>query len=356
MSILGRKSSVLQATASGAGSAHWPSATGRQARRRSTFRITALNWLEWFSLEDLMAPAFRALDAVRGRIDDYFAKPLILYVSGKFVTFNRPEDFEFTLASKTDVPVGRFPELMRLPADELKQEATQIREVEQRFTDLLATAMDSREDIGELMRGLELKLFSQDHGWREIMEDLVGQEPGFNDYRRIALAKYMQYLASRQEVLQSLYARAPATGNGSGDVAESGDPSLKETGIFDLTQVQFAPRGDNRMNRLPRGETVAVRFSDGAEMDMLIARHRFKLVQRDDALYLVDDAGRELALRQGRNLVGRHMGNDAVIDGSYRGASRKHLIIEPLGNGIARLTDLSSHGTFAPSRCLVSVT
>ncbi|RKZ38071.1 MAG: hypothetical protein DRQ37_00255, partial [Gammaproteobacteria bacterium] len=162
--------------------------------------------------------------------------------------------------------------------------------------------------------------------------------------------------ASRQEVLQSLYARAPAARSSSaGDAADSGDPSLKETGIFDLTQVQFAPRGDNCMNRLPRGETVAVRFSEGAEMDMMIARHRFKLVQRE-ALYLVDDAGRELALRQGRNLVGRHMGNDAVIDGSYRGASRKHLIIEPLGNGIARLTDLSSHGTFAPSRCLVSVT
>jgi hypothetical protein len=39
-----------------------------------------------------------------------------------------------------------------------------------------------------------------------------------------------------------------------------------------------------------------------------------------------------------------------VLDPVYRGVSRKHLIIEPVSETVALVTDISSHGTYVPEK------
>ena len=92
-------------------------------------------------------------------------------------------------------------------------------------------------------------------------------------------------------------------------------------------------------------------LSPGQEIGVMLSKQRFRLVCGKQC-YLVDDNGADYLLREGRNCVGRDEKSEVVVNASYRDVSRKHLIIELSGRNLARLTDLSSHGTFVPSSYL----
>ena len=64
---------------------------------------------------------------------------------------------------------------------------------------------------------------------------------------------------------------------------------------------------------------------------------------------LADPDGNELPLGEGRNVVGRHAGNEVVVDARFREVSRRHVVIAPLGTQLALVTDLSAHGSFVPA-------
>ena len=80
------------------------------------------------------------------------------------------------------------------------------RQVEKRFAQVLTQSIQESGLVGELMREVEIKLFSQDHGWRDLIENLNQCGPEHDAYKRLALVKYMQYLTARQEVVKTLYA------------------------------------------------------------------------------------------------------------------------------------------------------
>ena len=79
--------------------------------------------------------------------------------------------------------------------------------------------------------------------------------------------------------------------------------------------------------------------------------HPFKLVRADGA-YLVDENGKEYALRPRRSSVGRSAENDVAVDPGYRAISRKHLIIDFPSKDRVVFTDRSSHGTYLPLKYL----
>ena len=114
--------------------------------------------------------------------------------------------FDFALASRTEVPAAKVAELVRCDPAALEREATSIREVEKHFVEILSNALEGSAGIGPRLRELDLKLFSQDHEWRHIMRSLIEQGPEYDDFKRVALAKYLQYLGSRQDILRSIYA------------------------------------------------------------------------------------------------------------------------------------------------------
>ena len=286
-------------------------------------------------------------------------RTLVLQLDDRPVRFAGLAEFEFSLAGRTEFPVNRIGELLALAPVEIKRLATNIRQVEKRFADVLAEALDEPGAIGYLLRQMDLKLFSQDHGWRELVQALNTVEgSGYDDFKKIALVKYMQYLGSRQEVLRTIYLEKkyqrendhagaafdplatyaisaglpPCT-----SVAES--PAMHETAIFDdMTRILGNATGEPTLEPLPRGETICMNLRQAGEMALQISRqHDFRLVG-GTPMRLLDPTGAAYVLAEGRNVIGRHAGNEVVVDAEYRSISRRHLVIEPLGADFSRHT------------------
>lgn len=288
---------------------------------------------------------------IRAMIKAIFNKPLRLQIGEYSVSFNSLADFEFSLVGRTEVPVAKLVKLMTLDPQELKREAKSIREAETRFAETLSRTVEVPGSIGDLMRGLSLQLFSQDHHWRSIIEALAQQGAQYDEYKRVALVRYMQYLAARQEVLKALYQHRTAAVRQPG--IDTADPmsaaQARETAIFDLNQLPEAQQKAAAMRRLPRGETVSLRLAEGEQMELLLARHRFKLVRGTKEYFVIDDAGASHRLKAGANTVGRQEGNEVPVDPAHGSVSRRHLIIEVTPDLGIHLTDLSAHGTSVPA-------
>jgi hypothetical protein len=311
-------------------------------------------------------PVTRTANQLRSLFRKRARKPLVLELPGKTLVFSSPAEFEFGLASRIEFPVRKAARLVERGADELKAMAIKLRAVEKRFAAVFARCLEQPHRIGELLGELESGLLSRDHDWRDIVQALGEHGPEYDDFKNIALVKYMQYLASRQAVLRSIYMEkvqggldlpAPGADEQSADqpmLASMLPISYKETALFDLDQGGGSGAGGSdddgdgtqTLKPVPRGETICIRFMDGREVDIKLASHRYKLFPGKHFCLVDDASGVTHLLRPGRNVIGRHSGNEVVIDPAYLAISRKHVIIEPISDNAALLTDISSHGTF----------
>ena len=105
-------------------------------------------------------------------LTSFFSKGLSLEIDGKTITFNSLADFEFSLNGRTNVPGSKMADLAKKTPPELKQEAKSIKAVEKKFVEFLSRDTEDSTSISTLMGGLDVHIFSQDHGWRDIMISL----------------------------------------------------------------------------------------------------------------------------------------------------------------------------------------
>ena len=311
-------------------------------------------------------PVTRTANQLRSLFRKRARKPLVLELPDKTLVFSSPAEFEFGLASRIEFPVRKAARLVERSADDLKGMAIKLRAVEKRFAAVFARCLEQPYRIGELLAELESGLLSKDHDWRDIVEALCQHGPEYDDFKNIALVKYMQYLASRQAVLRSIYLEKVQGGlelqSSVSEESSAEEPMLasvlplsyKETALFDLDQgggggaggSDGEDDGTQTLKPVPRGETICVRFIDGRELDIKLASHRYKLFPGKHFCLVDEVSGVTHLLRAGRNVIGRHSGNEVVIDPAYLAISRKHVIIEPVSENAVLLTDISSHGTF----------
>lgn len=314
-------------------------------------------------------PVTRTANQLRSLFRKRARKPLVLDLPGKTLVFSSPAEFEFGLASRIEFPVRKAARLVERDAEDLKGMAIKLRAVEKRFAAVFARCLEQPERIGELLADLESGLLSRDHDWRDIVQALCLHGHEYDDFKNIALVKYMQYLASRQAVLRSIYLEKVQGGlelQTPEPEAESVDAPMlasllpishKETALFDLdhggggggvggNDGDGDEDGTQTLKPVPRGETICVRFVDGHELDIKLASHRYKLFPGKHFCLVDDSSGVTHLLRSGRNVIGRHSGNEVVIDPAYLAISRKHVIVEPISENAVLLTDISSHGTF----------
>lgn len=293
-------------------------------------------------------------------LNKLFNKELELNIAGQAIAFNTLAEFEFCLAGRTDMPSRKIAELIKLSGEELKSEAKNIKAIEKRFVDILSKSIENPGSIGRFLRELDPKVFSQDHHWRDIMAALRGKDGDYDELRKVALVKYMQYLTSRQEVIKQIYtvqrriddersptAAAADESAGAENNSGSANPAFKETLILDSTLAEPVPKRTSGYGRLPKGEAVIVPLAEGQEVEFLLSKHSYKLAA-GHRIQVIDETGTAHPLQDGKNIIGRDTVCNVIINPAYRDVSRLHLIIERIGDESVRMTDLSSHGTFLP--------
>ena len=207
---------------------------------------------------------------------------------------------------------------MKLTVHDLRREATKIREVEKRFVAILSRSLEEPGSIGRHLHELGHKVFSLDHEWRLIIAALNQQSAEFAQYKKMALVKYLQYLGSRQDVLKSIY--ADKLERGAVDSTEESGQDFKETVIFELSRQSATREDTNQLERLPKGETVAIRFRDSAGMEIMLSTNRFKLTV-GKPLSLVDEDGNNYTVKAGKNYIGRDVKNEVVTQRQSTGMS-----------------------------------
>jgi len=310
------------------------------------------------------------------------ARVLTLDLPEYTVSFHGPAEFEFALYSRTEFPVRKLAVLMRRSADDLQVMASNIRQVEKRFAEALARSLHQPGLISDLLRQIELKLFSRDHQWRDIAEALNHLSPAYDVYKRIALVKYIQYLGCRQDMLRNLYLdklrtehmrvlaeepaapvgqRAPVTLASAAVASQcSAGPEhdalsllTPDTAIFQLEQIHREDDTEGFAS-LPRGETVNVEVQPGESVELRLSTCRLKL-HPGQRFRITDQSGDIHLLTEGKSIVGRHNSADIVVAADDRTISRRHLMIEPVSPTRVKLTDLSSHGTSLPIQFLNQV-
>ena len=344
-------------------------------RERSGPIRTATEWRISVDTEPPSAPrpkvaAFRARDV----LNKLFNKILTLDVGGQTIAFQSLAEFEFALAGRTDVPTKKLAELMVLSPEDLKREAKAISDVEHKFVAIMSEAITEPGRLGPLLRKVDIHVFSQDHHWRDVIRALNEKDGDYDELRRIAVIKYMQYLRSRQDVIKQAYKLKKHAREKSGEEAGvspplgetmifalppdqpeppggevKSPPAMRETVIFDSVIIDESPQS-GEFTRLMKGEATTLRLKVGDVIDIKLSKHTFRLAHpRPHRFELIDDAGRSHELIAGKNIIGRDAICNVLIDNTYRDVSRLHLVIEPLEYGELVFTDLSSHGTFVPS-------
>ena len=284
-------------------------------------------------------------------LKNIFSKPVQLQVGEHLVSFNSIADFEFCLNGRTSVPVKKITDMVKQPPQKLRKEATTIKEIEKRFVSILSRSIENPKSINQSLRELDLNVFSQDHNWRGIMSALNAGGDELNPFRRVALVKYMQYLAARQEVIKYLYSEKQSVANAPVPTVEANNTStavdrLSGTLILESPIVESLKESStDGLERLPKGEAVNIQLGNNREIAVRLSKHRCALSTRN-GLEFIDQGGKHYPLGMGRNIVGRDPNSTIKIDSSLRDISRLHLMIENLGNNRLQLTDMSSHGTF----------
>jgi hypothetical protein len=279
---------------------------------------------------------------------------LTLTVGEKSYTFSTPSEFEFALAGRTCVPVSKIAALVDVADTDLLNEAEAIKQAERRFSEALSGLLANIADINQFLKEIDLSLISQDNEWRAIISALMPVPASFEHYKKIALVKYMQYLVSRQGTIKVLHEHrqkqknSAASGGNSHSEAES---KLKETAIFDVKTFATLAEDATEYGRLPKGETLEISVGPDDPFTLLVAKHKCQILHRDRLLF-VDNKGQETTLRTGKNIIGRDLGADVVMDAQLRDVSRKHLIIESDGTSVVLVTDISSHGTWVNPKYL----
>lgn len=274
---------------------------------------------------------------------------LELHVADQALNFVSIADFEFALGGRTAVPAGKINRLVQCSMQELRAEARTIKEVEKRFVDILSRSIEDPKSINRSLRELDPLIFSQDHNWREIISGLNEMGDEFDAYRRVALVKYMQYLAARQDIIKHLYSEKKRYSSSAGEKEQEGP--MKDTVILDGTLVAATGEDNDEYERLPKGESKHIHLPPGQEMEILLSKHKCKLANHD-GFEFEDDKGNKHKLSDDRNVIGRDALSTVVVDPTWRDVSRKHLVIEIQGKNDLQFTDMSAHGTYIDAEFL----
>ena len=290
--------------------------------------------------------------------------PLVIELDGQRLTFGSPAEFGSMLQPRLEVSASLLRLLAKETDDELRSEVTLTRAVHRKLTHGLLRSLEIGTDLSAVWREMDLSKIHEEHQWQALLYALADELHTPDAYRRVALAKYLQYLNARREVLGDVLrererANARQTSNEPRDevrdearaaaAAAARPEPLPGRAVDEITYTSM--QRSSEFSRLPPRHPVDLVLAPGDTVTLFLAHRRMHLVVKDEGAVLTDDTGLAVPIHEGRMVVGRSAECDVVLRDAPGDVSRRHLLIES-GPQELRLTDLSSHGTYVIKRVL----
>ncbi len=272
-----------------------------------------------------------------------FTKPVELNIGGKIITFKSIDDFEFSLGARTTIPLEKINEAIKSTPGELDLEANAIVVAIEQLSDLNNQSSEKNE-ITQNLKAINPAIFSNDNAWRDIFFALKkDQSSESSKYKQIALTAYLQYLANRQEMIQTIKTQLKKD-NYQKEKAEA--PQFR-TGELECDKKSDSQNIAERlgMESMPIKEPVFFEVKERDEIALLLASYQCKLIAVKDGIKFIDNNNDEYAMTIGENKVGRGSECKVRFIDTMQRISRLHLMIINHDNKKLELTDLSSYGT-----------
>ncbi len=278
-----------------------------------------------------------------------FTKPVELNIDDKIITFKSIDDFEFTIASRTTIPLKRVTEAINATSGELDLELNAIIVAIEQITELLSQPSESGE-ITKSLKAINPVIFTNDHNWRDIFFALKkDRSVESSKYKQIALSAYLQYLTNRQEMIQSIKAQL---GN------DHSQNKNEEIAQFKTGELDIDDNFDSKllakelgMKNMPTAEYVVLNLDEDDEVELLLANYQCKLIHKN-GIKFIDNENVEHPLIIGLNKIGRGRECNVRFADTMQRISRLHLLIINHDNKKLELSDLSTYGTYYLQRSL----
>jgi hypothetical protein len=263
-------------------------------------------------------------------------------------------DFERALRPRTTVPSQRYARFLELGDEALGAAAVTTRYAAEHLRRMLEDLRGRSVRVDASLRGITPSFFSEDHAWRAIFHVLAASGPVYAEYQLLAIADYRRYLLHCLDALGQISTdRLQST-----LCAESNAQGEERTELTATPRAGYDSSAQREevlvrdLVRLPRGTTLALRHGREGPFELWLGRRRFRIETWDGAS-IVDEHGQGVSLRDGRNVVGRGLYNDVIVDARFTDVSRRHAILDLQDGRPAAITDLSSAGTYV-ARTLVN--
>ena len=274
-----------------------------------------------------------------------FSQVLELKVNEQRLLFYSASELGFSMEGRTAVSSAKLSELFKLSKEELLSHEETITETKDALLAILSSAAEDPEEIAQLMRGLDLLIFSQDRNWRSIIKATNDTDERFYPIHTTILTKYVKYLYSLEETIGDIGLDRRK------NIGEAIDVDEDMTFIPAYVESKSEPEEEQKaekvdeFKRLPSEKELSFKLVPGEEIPLLLASHECRLVATKDNLQFVDNAQTTI-LGGGINVVGRGVKSTVKVDGTLKNISRSHLQIYVGENHTVLLTDLSTTGTF----------
>ncbi len=275
-------------------------------------------------------------------LEKIFTRPLELHIDNKPITFNTVDEFEFTINSRTAIPLEKIHAAICASPNELDLELNSITVAIEKITELINDSNESGE-VTQQLKEINPVIFSNDNNWRDIFFSLKkDQSAESSHYKKIALDGYLTYLTNRQNMLQALKIRFASA---------SSQQQNEEALSFRTGELEVADKLDCKslgqqlgMTRITKDEPVQISIEKNDKISLLLANYKCKLIVKD-AITFVDNNNEKYTLSAGENKIGRGSDCDIRFVDTMQRISRLHLTIKLIDDKTLELTDHSSYGS-----------
>ncbi|MDX1444130.1 MAG: FHA domain-containing protein [Gammaproteobacteria bacterium] len=306
---------------------------------------------------------------IQGGVGKLVNRGYVLELGHHTEVFDDSAEFSRFLKERVGVPADAMSRLRQSRADRLRREIAQTEAVYKLMLQALLRVVENGDPVEVLWRDLDISVLPDEQQWPAILFAVSSSESLPDAMKRETVERFVEYLRARKAMLQQIdltqeneqvaHGIHPETAEvpleDQPHIAGEGDAPMAKWPLADKDndEVTVAARTQSRnYRRMERGKPLEFRLEDGESLPIYLSRWKIELFYASGAL-LLEEEGNRTSLPRGEHHVGRSSACEAVLTAAPLDVSRKHLRIENLGEGLVRLTDISTKGSWMPDEYFI---